>query len=78
MLTEDDRVILGIPSITLSFVNILRIFLYLFYGYLEFLGMLFENCRVILGIQGIILVSLPMFTRYNLSILTCFEAYTLK
>jgi hypothetical protein len=35
--------------------------------------MLIENYRVILGIQGIqgiILVSLPMFTRYNLSILT--------
>jgi len=35
--------------------------------------MLIENYGVILGIQGIkdiILVSLPMFTRYNLSILT--------
>ena len=51
-------------------MNILKIFWYPFYGYLGFLGMLIENYRVILGIQGIILVSLPMFTRNNLSILT--------
>ena len=62
--TKDTKEIPGIIS------EYIKDFWYPFYGYLGFLGMLFENSRVILGIQGIILVSLPMFTRYNLGILT--------